>query len=709
MELLKYFPLVKVDERDHTVSGIATAEIPDADNEIADYEGCKAAYTLWAGEASASTKAAGQDPSYGNIRLQHGMDIGGKVVQFPTFDDANKRISLVTRPKNDEIWKDLKDGMYRGFSHAGQYQFRKCAVDGTDIARGNFCPTCDKNVTVRYAPILAEVSYVDSPCLKNATFTAVKADGTAVEKKFEGVESPITQDTEATLKEILARLNQLAPPINITPTAESQSAKAAAVKKAQSFLVVESDGTHHLPYTDEDGTLNHRLMGAAWASLHGGYRGNKYEGPDKDKAIAQLTSLYEKEGMETPAAKFTRVCTEAIDKAAVKLNLQKGMYEVTQVAQVLEQLAWIQQSALWERQMEDDDSTLPEEFLAVLEHAAQVFLHQVAEETGELTASAQAAMAAATAADAAETIKTSKGVTTMAKGSTNSFVKIFAPILGAEKAHSLAHHMSKMVKCVKEHNADGFGLHKAHHASMTDHLDKAIAAAPVVQTGVVDKSAGFMAHMKKAKECADGHCESGVEMHQDHADEMADHFGKLGKILGVEEADKWADEAADTPEEIGGEPRGAAPDTYTKGRKANAGGAPAPSNDDANKESFTKADVAEIVAATIGEFMKNLKDGLGAEPEPAPQTAQRSAGIGDRNNVRWPVSGPGGNVSKRQDTAASTPATPAGAAPAATEPTAEDFQKAFRGDPEALKKIGLGGPGDTLPPEVAYNMAMVGK
>jgi len=29
-------------------------------------------------------------------------------------------------------------------------------------------------------------------------------------------------------------------------------------------------------------------MGAAWAALHGGYRGNKYEGADKDKAIAHL-------------------------------------------------------------------------------------------------------------------------------------------------------------------------------------------------------------------------------------------------------------------------------------------------------------------------------------------------------------------------------------------------------------------------------------
>jgi len=59
------------------------------------------------------------------------------------------------------------------------------------------------------------------------------------------------------------------------------------------------DGTH-LPVTGEDGKPDHYLMGAAWAALHGGYRGNKYEGADKDKAIAALKALYKSEGMDTP-------------------------------------------------------------------------------------------------------------------------------------------------------------------------------------------------------------------------------------------------------------------------------------------------------------------------------------------------------------------------------------------------------------------------
>ncbi len=68
------------------------------------------------------------------------------------------------------------------------------------------------------------------------------------------------------------------------------------------YLVTDDDGNGHLPVRDsDDGPLNHHLMGAAWAALHGGYRGNKYEGPEKEKAIAKLKALYKSEGMPLPS------------------------------------------------------------------------------------------------------------------------------------------------------------------------------------------------------------------------------------------------------------------------------------------------------------------------------------------------------------------------------------------------------------------------
>ena len=72
------------------------------------------------------------------------------------------------------------------------------------------------------------------------------------------------------------------------------------VEEAVKFLA----GKGHLPYTDADGKPNHRLMGAAWAALHGGYRGNKYSGPDKEKALAKLRSAYKSEKMDLPSESF---------------------------------------------------------------------------------------------------------------------------------------------------------------------------------------------------------------------------------------------------------------------------------------------------------------------------------------------------------------------------------------------------------------------
>lgn len=76
---------------------------------------------------------------------------------------------------------------------------------------------------------------------------------------------------------------------------------------ASHYLVVEdpeSPSTWHLRVKDADGQPDHGLMGAAWAALHEGYRGNKYEGPGMTAAISKLKKMYDSEGMDTPGAKM---------------------------------------------------------------------------------------------------------------------------------------------------------------------------------------------------------------------------------------------------------------------------------------------------------------------------------------------------------------------------------------------------------------------
>jgi len=72
--------------------------------------------------------------------------------------------------------------------------------------------------------------------------------------------------------------------------------------KSSDYLVVEDSeksSTWHLP-VKRNGKADHNLMGAAWAALHEGYRGNKYQGPNKSEAIRKLKALYKSEGMDLP-------------------------------------------------------------------------------------------------------------------------------------------------------------------------------------------------------------------------------------------------------------------------------------------------------------------------------------------------------------------------------------------------------------------------
>jgi hypothetical protein len=72
---------------------------------------------------------------------------------------------------------------------------------------------------------------------------------------------------------------------------------------ASHYLVVEDSekpSTWHLRVKNVDGELDPRLMGAAWAALTVGYRGNVYQGPNKAEALSKLRGLYRQIDREPP-------------------------------------------------------------------------------------------------------------------------------------------------------------------------------------------------------------------------------------------------------------------------------------------------------------------------------------------------------------------------------------------------------------------------
>jgi hypothetical protein len=170
-DLLKFIPFSKVDAVKREVSGIVTAEQPDKDLEICDYEKSKPYYQKWSDEFKKSTDGA----SLGNLREMHQLSAVGKALDIH-FDDTDKEIEMVFKVVDDEAWKKVEERVYTGFSQGGrkveQYQ---------DPVNKRY---------QRYVANPSEISLVDNPCLPSAHFAYVKADGSIEMRKFLKVAVP---------------------------------------------------------------------------------------------------------------------------------------------------------------------------------------------------------------------------------------------------------------------------------------------------------------------------------------------------------------------------------------------------------------------------------------------------------------------------------------------------------------------------------------
>lgn len=370
-KLLKIVPLVKVDEATHTTWGIVTKQTADKDGETCHYETAKKAYQTWSNDFVKRTAAAGQDISMGNIRMMHGLDIAGKAIKLEFHDDT-KEVWLGTQPADDKVWKLIKGGFITGLSQGGKYEKRWDGPNGEKM----------------YTPSISEVSYVDNPCLGEASFAYVKADGS-----MELIKRQTGTPDDPELASMLKTAKEETEEEKKKKKEEEEKCEGGPpptkVAKGVKYLVT-SGGETHLPYTDESGKPNHRLMGAAWAALHGGYRGNKYEGPDKQGAIRRLKQIYAREGMETPSEKMERI--DGLVKSMAEHRIQcraygklgKGMYSVSRLAEVLEQIKYLWMTMEYEREQEGDESPatdmMEDIFADLLDALLSYTEEQVAEE-----------------------------------------------------------------------------------------------------------------------------------------------------------------------------------------------------------------------------------------------------------------------------------------------------------------------------------------
>lgn len=486
MQLLKFIQLTKVDESTHRAYGIATSEAPDKDNEICDYADTVPGYKVWSTEAFTSTTSAGQEPSLGNIRLQHGLEIAGKVTKLD-FKDAEKQIWLESEPVSDKIWEMLSKGFIRGYSQGGSYLYRKCDECKEDIGgRGNYCKNCRKDVVVRYASKPSEVSYVDNPCLGEAHFSYVKSDGSLELRKFhQSSIPPETADPVAQIwppplssddkRDIIKHVtDQLKPALFPMPVEKETKTKRKAGEDlpASAFLIVgdkDDPATWHLPWkfsTDEK-TKSHLRNALA--------RFNQVKGVSADvkkKAWKRLLTLCRKHEIDVSEE----------EKAMASGTLKKGMYQVQLLSALLGDIRYLISLSMDESVWEDDirDELLADRMKDWLRDGVEILVDLVQEETSELTAAAKA--------------ESEKGVIKMedneltkaAKGLSGHFKKAAAhheKMAEHHKAHAEHHEeMAEEHKAMMEHHAKCMGkadvgdehkvAHGFHKAMHGHHLKK---------------------------------------------------------------------------------------------------------------------------------------------------------------------------------------------------------------------------------------------
>lgn len=161
-----FIPLTKVDTARRLVYGVVTAETPDRGNEICDYESTKPYYQEW---SQGCHKASG-GKSLGNLRAMHGKVAAGRLESIH-FEDAAKQIEICAKVVDDAEWAKVEAGVYTGFSQGGGYVRR--------------WPDETNAKLTRYTANPSEISLVDLPCLPDAAFTMIKANGLVEQIKFQ--------------------------------------------------------------------------------------------------------------------------------------------------------------------------------------------------------------------------------------------------------------------------------------------------------------------------------------------------------------------------------------------------------------------------------------------------------------------------------------------------------------------------------------------
>jgi hypothetical protein len=387
IDLQKFVPFSKVDSVRREVSGIVTAEAPDKDREVCDYEKSKPYYKAVIDEIGKATDGQNFFP----LREMHQLSAVGKGIGFQ-FDDHGKEITMTFKVVDEAAWKKVEERVYTGFSQGG----RKVGDQVPDpVFKG----------CMRYVANPSEISLVDNPCLPSAHFAYVKSDGSVEMRKFLKTEAPIDPRIVALEQEVNLLKAATAAPILV----KDAKTKRVAGKDltASSFAYVgDPDKTETWKFPIHDASHARNALA----------RFNQAKGipaSEKGKVRAKIVAAAKKFGIDVASEsdKIAAILATMRKSARAYINrnsgavisprlqmldselgkLSKGMYEVSRLAEMLEELSRLVFCVSCEQEWEmDEDSQLPAMLADNVSALAETLVEMVDEETRELVEEAKA-------------------------------------------------------------------------------------------------------------------------------------------------------------------------------------------------------------------------------------------------------------------------------------------------------------------------------
>ncbi len=396
-----FLPITKVDEERREVYGRAAQEVADKSNEIMDYESSRPNFEAWSDGIRESTGGK----SLGNVRAMHGKTAAGKVTAL-AFDDTEKAVDIAVKVVDDDEWEKVKEGVYTGFSIGGAYARR-----WVDVAQPEL---------TRYTANPSEISLVDNPAIPTATFSLIKMGGSVVAQPFlhkaedskmatepkgeygtheeagyadpgyqedEKPRYPLKEDGKWSEERIRAAWSYIHMKKNRELYTEKELKRIEGKIIAAWKHEIDPEGPPEADKKHANADVAKRRKREDAHKAEKRAEEDKEVGDDAEKA-EKVRKRREKEDKHTEKMRKAEDDeleeAEKTEKSAAARMLQKGMYDVAALAQILQALAQIQESAEWESKVEGDKSRIPAKLKASVKQLTAVLRGMVDEETAEL-------------------------------------------------------------------------------------------------------------------------------------------------------------------------------------------------------------------------------------------------------------------------------------------------------------------------------------